>query len=68
MCNISCKGFLSVLRSFITFRLQFRSYLLLKYKMKARDLMNLGHTLTDCRNNEQILILICDILTFKPLL
>ena len=58
---------LIVLCSVITFILQSKQYLVLKYKLMAIDLMNLGHTLTDFRNNKQIFILICDLLTFRPL-
>ena len=65
MCVI-CQvwGVLSVLslRSFITFILQSRTNLLLKYAMKAIDLM------TDFQNIKQIFVVICDILTFSSLL
>ena len=39
-----------MLRSFITYVLQFRPYLLPKYEMMAINLLNLGHALTDFRN------------------
>ena len=61
---MSSRGFLGVLRPFITFILQSRPYLLPKYEMTAIDLVNLGHTLTDFLSDKQIFILIswiCDI-------
>ena len=63
MCIILSMGILSVLRSFITFILQSRPYFLIKSEMTAIDLVNLGHTLTDSRNDKLIFILICDIST-----
>ena len=47
-----------MLRSLITFIVQTRQYMLLKYEMTAIDFINLGHALTDFRSDKQRFILI----------